>query len=336
MLALEVSERCGNMFGRMPAADTIKDNVKYLSHNVVRFIAEQAYELQSAVVDSNCKYVDIKTSLERKLNVARDIWAKEVLGNDDDAYITLRALRRIEQELASVNAQFTQLERSDMVQVAEIFIELNDDLLGPDPVAFVGLVPGDDDTEAQDFVSLMNYLARDALAQSEADEPMPGLELPAPVLPVAQVAPQAMRGPVVELVDSGSDEDVPEVLLALRANAQGPEEKKDNDDHFLTDPGNCRRRILNGRGAKTYADDQGVIRLNTRTVDAHLSRNARAKKYPADAGLVRLLNIFKERIEDRIEADYGDRCNAVSLPLIFDVNSLLACSDQDGEDLVGR
>jgi hypothetical protein len=320
----------------MPAVNKIKENAKYLSLNVVRFIAEQALELQSAVVDSNCKYVDIKNSLEHKLNVARDIWAKEVLSNDDEAYITLRALRRIEQELASVNTQFTQLERSDMVQVAELFIELNDDLLGPDPVAFVGLVPGDDDTEAQDFVSLANYLARDALAQANADEPMPALDLPAPIVPVAPVVPQAARRPMAEVVDSGSDEDVPEVLLPLRADAQVPEEKKDNDDHFLTDPRNCRRRILKGRGAKTYADDQGVIRLNTRTVEAHLSRNARAKKYPADAGLVRLLNIFKERIEDRIEEDYGDRCTAVSFSAIFDVNPLVVCSDQDGEAPVGR
>lgn len=312
MLGMIVSERAAELFGRSPPVDVHKRNIIYLKRAVIRFIAEQGHEVSSELVKVNCDYLDKKKSLEDKINIANDIWAGEVLNNDEDAHVTMKTIRRYELDRASLNSEFDRVSKAHIVKLAEFYVEKDNELCEPGQVALVGLVPGDDDLEAQAFVKLMNYLVVDAEYQEQADEPMPNLDLPPPYEPPGPVVPQSARRPMAEVVDIGSEEDEPEVPLPLRLDARVVDEKQENDDHFLTDVRSCRRRILKGRGAKTYADDQGVIRLNTRTVEDHLSRRARAKKYPADAGLVKLLTIFKGRIEDRIEADYGACCFAVS------------------------
>lgn len=339
MLGVEVSERVANLFGRMPSMDVIKRNSKFLNLPVVNMLAEQGIELQGSLVEANCRYVDLKKSLEDKINVGHDVWEAEVLNKDPDSIHTLNSIRRHEKKLADLNAEFHKLTKSDIVEVAEYFVELHDEVCGSDQANFFDIVHDQDNEEAHSFVRLMRYLAEDAGYQADADEPMPPLEIGPPLLPLLPVVPQAARRPMsppVVVVDSGDSDEEPDVPLPLRMDVPQAEEKKESDDHFLTDPRSCRRRILKGRGSKTFLDDNGVMRLNTRTVEAHLSRKARAKRYPAEAGCVRLLNVFKSRIEDRIQDMYGDRCPAVSYLFILVSCSCYTCADQGGEAVACR
>jgi len=319
MLSVEVSERVSNLFGRMPPVDEIKKFCKYLSRGVMRVISENAIELQSALVEANCKYVELKNSLVEKIKLAKDFLAIELLGNNEDSEHTLNSLRRAEHSLGSLEAEFERLSNSKLVTTAEVILELYDSGDGADPEASFDQIPDSDDEDANDFRRLVRYLAEEAGYQELADEPMPPLELGPPLVPVLPPVPQVARRSLV-VVDSDEEPDVPLPLRMVRLQpaAQEVEDQKD-PEHFMTDARSCRRRILVGRAAKTHVDQEGVIRLNTRTVEAHLSRNARRSRYGPDGGLVRILNMFKTRIEDRIETLFGDRCAAVSLALFVDI-----------------